>query len=471
MKKNSLVYKLIITFSGILAVILITLAIALSLWLKSYFLNQQQDEFDKQAVVISSAAKEYLTTQENTDLEKLDEILILVSGSTDSEILVADRSGFAYSTSSEGTTKSKTTNIGISEEDMSKLKDGQTVKEGNLPRLTSSQIAYLKPIVDENNFSGVIVMITSKNSIDPSIKNAYRIVWICVLLAVIISGAIIAFVAKKLIINPINDINSAAKKLAKGDVERRVEVKSRDEIGELAESFNIMADSLEKVDNNRREFISNVSHELRSPITSIKGFISGILDGVIPRDKENYYLNVVHDEVNRLARLVNELLDISAMEAGKFKLNIAEIDINALIKLCLVNLEGKITSKELNVDVVLVNKHQFVNGDMDRIIQVITNLVDNAIKYTDKDGYIKIDTKVKANKVYVSIWNNGPEMTEEQIIHIWDRFYKSDKSRTNKESTGLGLPIVRLILTQHGEDIWVKNVKEGVEFTFTLTTI
>lgn len=398
-------------------------------------------------------------------------MLSLVSGLTNSEMLVADRSGYAYSVSSDDYIESKMTNIGISDEDMSKLKEGQTIKDGSLPKLTSNQVAYLKPIIDEDDFSGVIVMIVSKNSIEPSVIYAYKIVWICVLVAVIISGVIIRFVAKKLIINPLNDINIAAKKLAKGDVEKRVEVKSKDEIGELADSFNIMAESLEKVDNNRRDFISNVSHELRSPITSIKGFISGILDGVIPRDKENYYLNIVHDEVNRLARLVNELLDISAMEAGKFKLNMAEIDINALIKLCLVNLDGKVAAKELNVEVVLVDKHQFVHGDMDRIIQVITNLIDNAIKYTEKDGYIKINTKVKANKVFVSVWNNGPMMTEEQIIHIWDRFYKSDKSRTNKESTGLGLPIVRLILTQHGEDIWVKNVKDGVEFTFTLTTI
>lgn len=471
MKKNSLVYKLIITFTGILAVILVTLAIALSLWLKGYFLKQEQDEFDKQAVIVSSAAIEYLNTQDSADLEKLDGVLSLVGDSTNSEILVADRNGYAYSVSSNDSIKNKMTNIGISDDDISKLKEGQTIKDGTLPKLTSSQTAYMKPVIDEDNFSGVIVMIVSKNSIEPSIINAYKIVWICVLVAVILSGVIIRFVAKKLIINPLNDINIAAKKLAKGDVEKRVEVKSKDEIGELADSFNIMAESLEKVDNNRRDFISNVSHELRSPITSIKGFISGILDGVIPRDKENYYLNIVHDEVNRLARLVNELLDISAMEAGKFKLNMSEIDINALIKLCLVNLEGKVAAKELNVEVVLVDKHQFVHGDMDRIIQVITNLIDNAIKYTEKDGNIKINTKVKANKVFVSVWNNGPKMTEEQIIHIWDRFYKSDKSRTNKESTGLGLPIVRLILTQHGEDIWVKNVKEGVEFTFTLTTI
>ena len=233
----------------------------------------------------------------------------------------------------------------------------------------------------------------------------------------------------------------------------------------------MMAESLKKVDKNRREFISNVSHELRSPITSINGFISGILDGVIQKYKEDYYLKIVHDEISRLSRLVNDLLDISAMEAGKFKLSKSEMDINAVIKLCLANLEGKIAGKDLHVEVLLENKHQFVFADMDRIIQVVTNLLDNAVKYTDEGGFIKVNTKVKANKVYVSILNNGNKMSEEQIIRIWDRFYKSDKSRTNKESTGLGLPIVRLILTQHGEDIWVKNVKDGVEFTFTLTIV
>lgn len=471
MRKNSLVNKLIFIFSGILAVILILFAIGITICLRGFFADQQQQEFSKQVDIIKSSAKEYLEKQNYDDLKKLNNTLQLVSASTNCKVLAVDRNGFAYANSDENSLDTLMKNIGITDSDMETLKNGQNVSGAKITDLEKGQLVNLYPIIYSDTFNGSIVVIISTDSISKNVANAYKSVWVCVFIAVIVSALIIAFVVKKLIINRLDEINNAAKKLAKGDVQKRIEIKSRDEIGELAESFNIMADSLEKVDKNRRDFVSNVSHELRSPITSIKGFISGILDGVIPRDKENYYLNIVYDEINRLTRLVTDLLDISAMEAGKFKLNISEFDINELIRLCLANLEGKIAGKDLTVDVVLVNKHQYVKADMDRIIQVITNIIDNAIKYTDNNGQIKIDAKLKAGKVYVSIFNSGSHMTGEQIVRIWDRFYKSDKSRTNKESTGLGLPIVRLILTQHGEDIWVKNVRDGVECTFTLTTV
>ena len=276
---------------------------------------------------------------------------------------------------------------------------------------------------------------------------------------------------KKIIINPLNEINIAARRLARGDVGKRVNITSNDEIGELAHSFNVMAESIEESDKNRRDFISNVSHELRSPITSIKGFVAGILDGVIPKDKENYYLNIVYDEIRRLSRLVIDLLDISAMEEGKFKLNMVEFDINILIKQCIAKFDGKIRNKGVNVEVTFGREHEFVYADRDRLIQVLTNIIDNAMKYSNDNGNIKITTNDKGSKVYVSVFNNGPLLKDEELARIWDRFYKSDKARTNKDSTGLGLPIVRLILAQHGEDIWVNNEQDGVRFTFTISKI
>jgi signal transduction histidine kinase len=272
-----------------------------------------------------------------------------------------------------------------------------------------------------------------------------------------------------MIVRPLAEINRAAQKIAKGEVERRAKLNTGDEIGELAKSFNTMADSLEKVENDRRNFISNVSHELRTPITSIKGFIGGVLDGVIPKEKEKDYLSIAYEEIQRLARLVNDLLDLSVFDAGKFKLDISQVDINEIIRLCVIKAEARINKKELSVDVTLQDEHLYVYADRDRIIQVVTNLLDNAIKYVNDKGKIKVVTKTKGDKVLVSIYNSGPRIPEEDRKHIWDRFYKSDKSRTSKVSTGLGLPIVRNILTQLGEDIWVESgEKEGVTFYFTL---
>ena len=232
-----------------------------------------------------------------------------------------------------------------------------------------------------------------------------------------------------------------------------------------------MADSIEEVEKNRREFISNVSHEIRSPITSIKGFIGGILDGVIPKEKENYYLSIAYEEIQRLTRLVNDLLDLSSIEAGKFSLKIEKLDINEIIRLTVIKSETRIKAKKLNVDVCFSEDKEYVAGDIDRLTQVVTNLLDNAIKYVNEGGNIKIASKTKGDKIHVSVFNDGPSIAKDEIKDIWDRFYKSDKSRTSKMSTGLGLPIIRSILTQLGEDIWLDNRDEGVAFIFTLKKV
>ena len=471
MRRKSLVHKLIIRFTSILTFVTVLIAIVLSVWFKDFFLQQKRQELESKTQIVATAALSHMKVEQPDSLKDLQSVINLVGNSIDTDIIITDKMGIAYAVSNAEYDPIKLKKIDISDETMDKLKAGNSIEYSNNTILGHEKCVGLNPIMDGERFNGIIVMINSEYRIKEAMLQVYKIVWLLALLGIMLSVIIINYFAKKILINPLSELNNAANKLAKGEVHRRVEIKSEDEIGELGKSFNIMAESLEKVEKNRRDFISNVSHELRSPITSIKGFLAGIIDGVIPKDKEDYYLNIVYDEVKRLSRLVADLLDISAMEDGKFKLNKIEIDINVLLKLCLVNLEGKIRKKNIDVEVSLENDHQFVYGDRDRIIQVITNLIDNAVKYCKEDGLIKIDTTVKGNKVYISIYNNGPLLSDEEIRCIWNRFYKADKSRTNKESTGLGLPIVRLILTQHGEDIWVKNEKDGVKFIFTLQTI
>ena len=465
MKRKGLVYKLIITFSGILALILITLALVLSLWFKNYFFRQKIQELDRQSKVISDSVLSYLNGKENSKQNELKDCISFVGNSMDVDILITDNIGYVYEVSSDKFIENKYTNIGVSQKNMDKLKSGLAIEHGGREIMKTSPHTYLKPIFQDSYFRGIIVMITSEQSIRSGLKHVYEIVWLSAIVAVIVAAIIIYYFAKKIIINPLNEINIAARRLARGDVGKRVNITSNDEIGELAHSFNVMAESIEESDKNRRDFISNVSHELRSPITSIKGFVAGILDG------ENYYLNIVYDEIRRLSRLVIDLLDISAMEEGKFKLNMVEFDINILIKQCIAKFDGKIRNKGVNVEVTFGREHEFVYADRDRLIQVLTNIIDNAMKYSNDNGNIKITTNDKGSKVYVSVFNNGPLLKDEELARIWDRFYKSDKARTNKDSTGLGLPIVRLILAQHGEDIWVNNEQDGVRFTFTISKI
>ena len=324
-------------------------------------------------------------------------------------------------------------------------------------------------MVEDNIYGGAVVIMTPVSALQNQISGVYVIIWFSALIAMIASVFIIYFFAQRILIKPLYELNEVAGKMKSGDFSQRAVVSSGDEIGQLAESFNLMAESMENTDQNRQDLISNISHELRSPITSIRGFVAGILDGIIPKDKENYYLNIVYEEIQRLTRLVNDLLDLSAMETGKFSMDITEVDLNEIIRVCLIKFETKINDKKLKVNITLDAEHLYVAGDRDRLIQVVTNLLDNAIKHCTEEGLIEVTTKVKGKKVTVAIYNDGTPIGAEEAKDIWKRFYKADKSRTKKESTGLGLPIVRNILTQLNENVWVENRETGVVFMFTLT--
>ena len=467
MRKKSVIYKLLITFSSITSTVLILVGMFLTTMIYREYSNQEYERASKYIEIIEEATTEFLNENNELGYEDLKNAMKIIKVSVDMDSIILDSQGYVYAVSDDSLLYLKYTKIDIPSFEMDLLKSGDVIEKDFINKSNKKLKSYYRPLIDNNNFNGITILIESSKEARAS--KLFTIIWLAVLSAVVLSSIIAYYFAEKILLKPLSEINNAAKKLAKGEVEKRVHIDSEDEIGELADSFNIMAESLEKVDTVRREFISNVSHELRSPITSIKGFITGIIDGVIPKDKENYYLNIVNDEVGRLSRLVADLLDISSMESGKFKLSILRMDINEIITLCILNLQGKIKEKNINVEVIFSNNHEYCLGDRDRIIQVVTNLMENAIKYGEEGGRIQIETYTKGELVYVSIFNSGSTIPKEDINKIWERFYKVDKSRTNKVSTGLGLSIVRLILTQHDQDIWVNNIPEkGVKFTFTL---
>lgn len=469
MNKNSLLYKIITNLTTILAVILVSSSIFLTFAYRNHYYKEEMKLISRESDILLNYVLDGLTNSGNIDglEDKIEEFNLL----TDIEVAICDNKGLLFASTINIKQITGDTKVIINEKDLSKLQKGETVECGGIGQESNTVDAYLRPIMNNGTYYGSIVMVLSQEKVDYTLFFGYKIIWISTLATLLISLACINFFTKRQLINPLKEIYLVANKLARGEVAQRIQVKSSDEIGELAKSFNLMAKSLEAVDSNRRDFISNVSHELRSPITSMKGFIAGMLDGVIPKDKENYYLKLVYDEINRLSRLVNDLLDISSMEVGKFKLTIMEVDINSIVKKCLLNLESKVNNKGIRINATLENEHLYVYADSDRIMQVLTNLLDNAIKYGRQDGIIDVSTRIKGPKVHISVYNNGAMMSEEEMAHIWDRFYKSDKSRTNKESTGLGLPIVRLIMSQHKEDVWVRNEREGVVFTFTLAKV
>lgn len=471
--KKGIFSKMVAAYTIIVALSFFIIATVLSLWFQNYYFQQRKNQLESNAELIKPYAVDKFVTQDNNVTERdWEKILYILSTSSSADIWITDNNGFINQVSNKNHQQLIGKQVFQRDLDTLRLKQSVEIKGTYENILSTPSHIYIMPVIEDRSFIGSVIMITPLSQLKEPLKNVYRIIWFSALLAIIVSSIIIYHFSEKIILAPLAKINSVAKKISKGEVEKRVEIISNDEIGELAESFNSMADNIEKVENHRREFISNVSHEIRSPITSIKGFIGGILDGVIPKEKENYYLSIAYEEIQRLTRLVNDLLDLSAIEAGQFRLRIEELDINELIRITVIKFETKIKAKGLKVDVCFAEDNLYIAGDRDRLVQVLTNLVDNAIKYVSEGGNIKICTKTKGDKVLVTVFNDGPLISKEDISHIWDRFYKADKSRTAKMSTGLGLPIARNILTQLGEDIWVENREgEGVIFSFTLKRV
>lgn len=279
-----------------------------------------------------------------------------------------------------------------------------------------------------------------------------------------------SFILARSISRPITQLNSAAKSVAAGDFTKKIERTSKDELGELISSFNYMTGALKEIDEARSSFVSNVAHELRTPMTIISGFVEGIIDGTISEDERDKYLAIVLSESRRLSRLVTELLETSRLESGATKLVMKQIDINELLRKGIISYENAITEKNINVEAEFRHENCYAIGDEDSIYRVIMNLMDNAIKFTPEGGVIRIKSAETVRKVEVSIENSGDGISKNDLAHIWERFYKSDKSRSmDKRGVGLGLYLVKTIINQHNNRIWAES-KEGeyTRFTFTL---
>lgn len=252
-------------------------------------------------------------------------------------------------------------------------------------------------------------------------------------------------------VKPLRQITFAAHKFGQGDFSTRVNVKSRDEIGQLADEFNSMAESLSSSENIRRSFIANVSHELKTPMTTIAGFIDGILDGTIPQEKQGYYLKIVSDEVRRLSRLVRSMLDLSKIDSGELKLNYQNFDLVSTLISALVTFETEIDKKNIEIRGLEDMKSVYIDGDSDLIHQVVYNLIENAVKFVNEGGYIQFIINDLADKTEFSIINSGRGIDKNDLALVFDKFYKTDKSRSiDKKGMGLGLYLVKTIVGLHG---------------------
>lgn len=330
-------------------------------------------------------------------------------------------------------------------------------------------LVIAKPFIYRGKVQGAIYFSAAMPKIKEARMSVFKPFLLAVSIAIILSVFLIYIFSKK-ITNPLKQMNEVAKIIARGDFKQRVQIKSQDEIGELATSFNQMVVALENLEDMRRGFIANVSHELRTPMTSVKGFIEGILDGTIPPERHNYYLNIVREETGRLSRMVNNLLDLAKLEAGEVTISLRDFNINELIRRCIIKLESIIVEKEIQIEANFQREEFYVNADSDAIERVVLNLVHNAVKFTPNGGKITINTVRQRGKIYVSVTDTGIGIDKEELDRIWERFYKSDKSRgRDKTGTGLGLAIIKTIINEHKQDIRVESeVGKGSKFIFSL---
>ncbi len=343
---------------------------------------------------------------------------------------------------------------------------------GNMGKMfTDTTLTVMKPLYENKEITSTIVLFIPT----PQINLLLRVITSNFLLAAIISlfiSTLLSYAITFRIAKPLKEMNNVAMKLASGDFTRRVnaDTNSIGEIEELIKTFNDMAEAIENSEENQRAFTASIAHELRTPMTSIIGFIDSILDGTIPKEKSAEYLNICLSEARRLSKLTTELMDISRIESGNTKLDIEPFDINECIRRQIIKYQDRISEKNLNISVEFEEESCICLCDKDSITRVFINLIDNAIKFSDTDGYIKIDVSTKFGKALISIENSGTSIPENELKYVFDKFYKSDKSRSlDKNGIGLGLYLVKNILSLHGENITVTSTPgESTVFRFSL---
>ena len=362
----------------------------------------------------------------------------------------------------------------FSDEVMSALASGQMyLADGKLNGLFGERhiVSGLR-IMNNNEMCGAVFSCSSAVNEEALVSVMNRTVILACLL-VMLAACIAVYCISNKMTEPLRNMTIAAREYGRGKLDTRVNITGKDEIAELGNAFNSMADSIEETEKMRNSFLANVSHDLRTPMTTIAGFVDGMISGAIPPDKQPEYLEIVSSEVHRLSRLVSEILDVSRLESGERKLTETRFDVCEMARLVLISFEQKIEDKKLDVDFSSEEDSMEVLGDSDATHQILYNLVDNAIKFSCEGGALRIGIKRKTPvSVEISVYNEGEGIDPDELPYIFERFYKSDKSRgLDKNGVGLGLYIVKTIIEAMKQTICVESEKgQFCEFRFTLKT-
>ena len=440
----------------------------------SYARGQKTDELMVRAMAVSKLSVRYLETGRYLSMEELQkdeqfrQLAATAAVISEMDILVCDMDGHVL-LSTDATMEGRPVTIPSSVMDKVSA-DGTWAGRSRLDQIYSSKqfvggVSVVNPTTGE--VLGAVFTVCASDSVD-NLWRAFAGLLMMTGFVVLMISFMASSITTMRQIKPIREMAAATRQYADGDFDVRMNDYGReDEIGELAASFNNMAESLQQTERQRREFIANISHELKTPMTTIAGYTDGILDGTIPPENEKQYLRIIANESRRLSRLVRRMLDISQIQNKEMKKE--EFDLCESARIALLSMEKKITDRGLDVDAEIPEDSVMVQGDRDLITQVIYNLLENAAKFATPGSQLYLGLAVNGEKAYVTVRNLGPTIPAEEIPLLFERFHKSDKSRSeDKDGYGLGLYIVKTILAQHKEQITVTSQDGVTAFTFTM---
>lgn len=334
---------------------------------------------------------------------------------------------------------------------------------------TEEQLSVFAPITSGYKVRGYVVIHYPTSNITASCNSLLNISYLMLIILFLLSMIILIFFTEMVYL-PLRKITEATEQYAAGNMHYEFQIDNEDEIGYLGATLSYMANEIARSEDDQKKFVANVSHDFRSPLTSIKGYLEAMLDGTIPPEAHEKYLTIVLNETDRLTKLTNSLLTLNNLNTKGIMLDKSFFDINKVIRNTAASFEGTCKNKTIAIELILTGDELFVCADIGKIQQVLYNLLDNAIKFSYPDSIIKIETTEKHNKVFVSVKDSGIGIPKDNLKLIWDRFYKSDLSRgKDKKGTGLGLSITKEIIHAHGEHINVISTEGvGSEFIFSL---
>lgn len=479
--KSNIFAKYFLLFAAIFLVTLTVLGTALTLMVNAYSQNERTNLLKENVQSVSGTISSSLIMQDinsrySVEKELMCESLYIISNSIDADVFVCDVEGNiilckerAYSAPyfGEFTTCALHDSYSISSALLQRVYETGTVT-GRITVRGQTNYIVGTTIVSDGDVIGYTFAQT-QTGVQSLALAVIRIFLLSALACLMLAFICIWHLTKKMV-TPLQQMSAAAKQFAIGDFSYRVKVRGCDELADLGIAFNDMADALDKTESSRASFVANVSHELKTPMTSIAGFIDGILDGTIPKEKQNYYLGLVSTEVRRLSRLVVAMLNMSKIESGEFQMKPNNYDISDQIIRILLTFEQKIEKKNIEIIGLEDLQPQYIVADPDMIYQVIYNLFDNAVKFTNEDGFIKVTLEDLGSQIRVSIKNSGAGIKAEELSRVFERFYKVDKSRSlDAKGAGLGLYIVKMMVEMHSGRIYAKSEDENTaEFVFTL---